>query len=649
MVAILLAGCHAEEIIQDGLQAGQPLRISASIQDYDEGSNTDIATRASVNAGVTTSFAVGDDMGVIGVRNGQLVYDNVRYVKQKTGAWEPVDASSDVVAPSVLYYPEMTYYAYAPYRTDYNGCKSIDDVKQAYTTLYNNGVFTDQSTAEKYWAADLLCSASSAVNALNKTVDFSFVHGMSLLKVFYNGEYKDLTIEKPVPHSSMYIREGTKTYRYIVLSHENMEVYGTAAAKTYYNKGQADETSFDSPAYWQTHINCKPGVSTYVNIACAPTESYKTSGVDMGFPSGCVWSNHNLGTQSLDVFNARDGKWYDEDGNVIDQNTASFDGLPLSKYHQMFDRGDYYSWGELHTKYEQPSIVVDESYVASDGKSRPIRATGDSYKDDTKTSVNALVPGSYKGYFQGTYKDNSYTYAKIDGNIAGSEHDVVRAELWKGEWRLPNEDEIDELMTSCDVSVVAWYYEDNVRYASWIGEKDDEGKYVNLHSQNSENWGTDDVRPYRYLVCIYKFVSKVNGAVLYFTGSSWTDWSIDMLCCCSRDSHGNISNPDEYLTRAAYGGLYYFASSASHRKPDCCSYMEVRNTKTRGADNKITSITALHVPNVTYTDKDGITHTLHGLTQDGHRYTGMQIRPVYGGKNWNTESSSKSSIWITVE
>ena len=51
----------------------------------------------------------------------------------------------------------------------------------------------------------------------------------------------------------------------------------------------------------------------------------------------------------------------------------------------------------------------------------------------------------------------------------------------------------------------------------------------------------------------------------------------------------------------------------------------------------------------TYVDHNGNTVTLKGLTQNGHRYTGMLIRPVYGGKNWNTNTETRSSIRITVE
>ncbi|MGN0222739.1 MAG: hypothetical protein ACI4AM_01800, partial [Muribaculaceae bacterium] len=97
-----------------------------------------------------------------------------------------------------------------------------------------------------------------------------------------------------------------------------------------------------------------------------------------------------------------------------------------------------------------------------------------------------------------------------------------------------------------------------------------------------------------------------------------------------------------------YGGMYYFASSASHQQIDCSSYMELETSKSVDASGKIIDMTPIKKTSQ-YTDKNGNTITLMGLTQNGHRYTGMLIRPVYGGRNWNYNPESRSTIHITVE
>ena len=93
---------------------------------------------------------------------------------------------------------------------------------------------------------------------------------------------------------------------------------------------------------------------------------------------------------------------------------------------------------------------------------------------------------------------------------------------------------------------------------------------------------------------------------------------------------------------------YYFASSASHEKIDCSSYMEVELIKRLDETGKIISLEPVKKSS-TYVNSSGETVTLMGLTQNGHRYTGMLIRPVYGGRNWNTNATSRRRIFINVE
>lgn len=456
---------------------------------------------------------------------------------------------------------------------------------------------------------------------------FSFTHAMSLLQVFYNGNYSDLTIEAPVALGKMYLPEGKSTYRYVTLPQNELQIYGTAKSN------HTDESEAPSYSFWQTKVEMKENSAILISISSQPTESYKTAGVDMGFPSGCIWAAYNLGSESAADQENRGGKWYDAYGNEKTE-------LMSSKLHKSFDRGDYYSWGELETKYEQPAVIIN-----GEGK---VTAVGDALTTNSSgvTTVTSFIAGSEKGYYPGTYIDRTYSYSPIDGNITGSEYDVVRNKLWKGEWRIPNENEIDELMRNSDISVHNWYYEDNVRYATWIADKNEDGTYKNLHQDNSEFYGTDAVRPFRYLVVIYKFKSKINGEELYIPGGTWSDWSIDELSCRSRNAIGNYHSTTSWSED--YGGMYYFASSASHSDIACASYMEMEAERTIDANGYMVPFKP-RIKSSTYKDQNGNTVTLMGLTQNGHRYTGMLIRPVYGGKNWNTNTETRSSIRITVE
>ena len=622
-----LASCTAESIT--GEQDKALLEIRVSVAAYNQGINDVSSSRASINSGVITSFAPGDDLGLIVTdQNGNIVVNNYRYMVQKTGNAYRVDESGKVITSDVYFNENYSYFAYAPYNSKYNtGYTSIDSIiaqhKHDLKTLY-----TDQSKQAQYNAADLLVCKKPKREGT--ALRLTFTHAMSLMKIFYNGDSADLTVEHPTELSQMYKPAGSETYSYICPPAENEEVYGTALSK------QTDEEGHEivSYSYWQTKINLKENGALYISIYSQPMVSYKSAGVDMGFPSGCIWAKYNLGSESAAEFANRHGEWYDAAGELIDSIKN-----PNSELHSCFDRGNYYSWGELETKYEKPALLFDET-------THRIKSTGDAIVVNSSgtQSVTALISGSEKGYYPDTYIDRSYSYASIDGNIAGTEYDVVRNKLWKGEWRIPNENEVDELMRNSDITVAGWYFEDNVRYAPWLKDPVT-GKYINLHPDNSEFFGTDSVRPYRYLVTIFKFTSKKNGEVLYIPGGTWSDWSIDMLACKSRSYHGLISS-DSFTSD--YGGMYYFASSASHDKIDCSSYMELETRLKFDSNGKITGVEPV-IKKSYYKDKNGNTIELMGLTQNGHRYTGMLIRPVYGGKNWNTNTESRSDIRINVE
>ncbi len=639
LASICLASCTADSLLEtEG--AKTPLEIKVDIAAY----NQDISGVASrtVTKGVMTTFSEGDAVGlfVIDKTTGDFIAQNYKYVVQKSGILYRVDETGKVIASDVYDHANYTYFAYAPYHERYKDCKSVDEIVAVHKDAYRNQkAFLDQSTAEKYSAADLLVCREPQKSG--HSLRLSFTHAMSLLRVFYNGEASELAVEKPVALSYMLKPGESASYSYICIPADDVEVYGTAESKTTVeDSNNNSETVVTGYSYWQANVDLLENHSTYVTISTQPTESYKTAGVDMGLPSGCIWANHNLGTETAAEQVARGGAWYDADGNELTE-------LMASDLHACFDRGDYFSWGELATKYGKPSILLNEN-----GR---IKATGDAIvtASNGTQSVTPLISGSDKGYYPETYIDRDYDYANIDGSIAGTEYDVVRNKLWKGEWRIPNESEVDELMRNCDISVHGWYYEDNVRYAGWIAEKDAEGNYVNLHPDNSEFWGTAQVRPYRYLITIFKFTSKINGEVLYFPGGAWSDWSIDMLSCASRSPHGlmNLGTPDNPQTptyHSDYGGMYYFASSASHDHRDCSSYMELETRFTFDESGKITDIKPV-LKKSTYTDSSGTRIELWGLTQNGHRYTGMLIRPVYGGKNWNTNPSTRNIIQVNVE
>ena len=276
LVAIAFAACSTDTLLET---EKMPMEIRVDVASF-AGKTQDVSTRASVNNGIYTTFAEGDDLGVFVVdKDGNLVADNLKFKVAKTGNAYPVDGAGNVVTSKIYYDSECKYFAYAPYDAQYTGCKSVEEIKQKYTSVFNTK-YADQSSQEKYCAADLLICDNPEWTA--PRMRFSFTHAMSLLQVFYNGDYKDLTIEAPVTLGKMYLPEGKSTYRYVTLPQNQVQIYGMALSH------HTDESEAPSYSFWQTKVDMKENSAILISISSQPTESYKTAGVDMGFPSGCI-------------------------------------------------------------------------------------------------------------------------------------------------------------------------------------------------------------------------------------------------------------------------------------------------------------------------------------------------------------------------
>ena len=282
-----LVSCDSDSVVDD---VKTPLKIMVDIDSYNQVNGVVMLRR--VNKGVFTTFEEGDDFGLIVVDgSGNLVADNYRYVVQKSGLSYRVDNSGNVISSDIYSNDNYTYCAYSPYDSRYDGYTSLDSIIATHKTLLLSD-YADQSTEEIYNKADLLVCEDA--KPLGTTLRLSFSHAMGLLRIYYNDNYDNLTVDNPTTLSKMFHPSETESYRYICIPQIDMEVYGTAISEL-----TDDKDAYEVHAYWQTKVNIKPNASLYVTISTQPTVSYKTAGVDMGFPSGCIWADHNLGAETL--------------------------------------------------------------------------------------------------------------------------------------------------------------------------------------------------------------------------------------------------------------------------------------------------------------------------------------------------------------
>ena len=143
-VATTFAACSTDSPLATETM---PMEISVDVASF-AGKTQDVSTRASVNNGIYTTFAEGDDLGVFVVdKDGNFVANNLRYVVAKTGNAYPVDDSGNVVASKIYYDADCKYFAYAPYDVQYTGCKSVEEIKNRYKSVFNTK-YANQSTLE---------------------------------------------------------------------------------------------------------------------------------------------------------------------------------------------------------------------------------------------------------------------------------------------------------------------------------------------------------------------------------------------------------------------------------------------------------------------------------------------------------------------
>ena len=129
------AACSTDTLLET---ERMPMEISVDVASF-AGKTQDVSTRASLNNGIYTTFAEGDDLGVFVVdKDGNLVADNLKFKVAKTGNAYPVDDSGNIVTSMIYYDADCKYFAYAPYDAQYTGCNSVADIKKKYTSVFND-------------------------------------------------------------------------------------------------------------------------------------------------------------------------------------------------------------------------------------------------------------------------------------------------------------------------------------------------------------------------------------------------------------------------------------------------------------------------------------------------------------------------------
>lgn len=170
VVSAALASCTQEEIVQNDVPTRQTLNISVNTQDFvsEDGSRA----TTGIDAGRTTVFAEGDEMGMYVISNdGTVICNNEKFVYNGT-AWE--------AANELYYWKNANYIAYYPYNAELTS-QNITSVEAIKAEFAKSGDFYTQNTAEAYEKADLMLAEVNS--PANGTIQFNLAHQFSMVEI----------------------------------------------------------------------------------------------------------------------------------------------------------------------------------------------------------------------------------------------------------------------------------------------------------------------------------------------------------------------------------------------------------------------------------------------------------------------------------
>lgn len=183
---LLLASCQQEELPDmNGTSDLAPLSITVTDGGY---ASTDKAVTRTVENSYRTEFTAGDECGLYIVRDGAVVYDNIKLTATASAngnalTWQP---EADVT----LYggFIDESYFLYYPYQSDMSGKTSVsaNDADGFFATLVSGWQpKADQSTYAGYTASDLMTAKGTALKGTDGTLSLSFsmTHRMALVVI----------------------------------------------------------------------------------------------------------------------------------------------------------------------------------------------------------------------------------------------------------------------------------------------------------------------------------------------------------------------------------------------------------------------------------------------------------------------------------
>lgn len=172
-MAAIVTGCNQNNELGTPAPSGEEdvLNVVATANDF---VSSDATSRVS-ETDYTTTFEVGDNIGVFVVRDEEALISNMKMTLGSDNVWAGENGAK------LYYYKDADYIAYSPYTEGLSVTKEDEIVD--YFTAKLEGT-TGQSTLADYQAADLMTASVTAAEVTRgENINFKFAHQMSMIEI----------------------------------------------------------------------------------------------------------------------------------------------------------------------------------------------------------------------------------------------------------------------------------------------------------------------------------------------------------------------------------------------------------------------------------------------------------------------------------
>lgn len=172
-MAAIVTGCNQNNELGTPAPSSEEdvLNVVATANDF---VSSDATSRVS-ETDYTTTFEVGDNIGVFVVRDGEALISNMKMTLGSDNAWAGENGAK------LYYYKDANYIAYSPY-TEGLSVTSEEEIITHFTTKLEGT--TGQSTLADYQAADLMTASVAAAEVTRgQNINFKFAHQMSMIEI----------------------------------------------------------------------------------------------------------------------------------------------------------------------------------------------------------------------------------------------------------------------------------------------------------------------------------------------------------------------------------------------------------------------------------------------------------------------------------